>query len=90
MATRQSTPLPQPLRLRRAQRGPQVTREGKERSRQRLRRGVPGQKTVRADPTLRHRFRLQERQHDVPAAEDERTRAVESCKHSRGRSAGQH
>ena len=64
----------------------QVSRERKEGARNGLCCPVPGEKGLFADPALRYRCRVEQRQHNVSAAEDERTAPIESIENGPGRS----
>lgn len=61
--------------------------EGEERAGNRLRGGVAGEEEVAAHPARGDHFRLQERQHHVAAAEDQRAGAVEGVDAFDGRAA---
>ena len=58
--------------------GAEISGEGEERPRNRLRRAVAGQKRIVADPAGRDERLAQQRQHDMAATEDQRAGAVES------------
>ena len=76
IATRQIRPPSQPLGAGRHDRA-EIGGEGEERPRHRLRRAIAGEKGVVADPAGRHHRGLQQRQHDMAAAEHQRAGAVE-------------
>ena len=67
---------------------PEERREREERSGQRLCRAVSGEEHVLAHPARRHDARLEERQDDVAAAEDERPGPVERLDERDARVAG--
>ena len=60
---------------------PQIGGEGEERPGHGLSGAVAGEKGVVAHPARRHHRGLQQGQHDVAAAEDERARAIERLEH---------
>ena len=64
----------------------QIGGEGEERSGNRLRRAVAGEKSIVADPAGRDKRLAQQRQHDMAAAEDQRAGAIERVEqgHARG------
>ena len=57
--------------------------EGEQRSRDRLRRAVAGEKRIVADPARRHERLAQQRQDHVAAAEHQRARAIERVEQRR-------
>ena len=68
---------PDPAVRRRAHHRAEIGGEGEQRSGHGLRGAVTGEKRVVVDPTRRHDGGLQQRQNHVPAAEHQRTRAIE-------------
>ena len=59
-------------------------REGEQGAGNGLRRAVPGEESLVADPARRYDFGLQQGQHDMPAAEYQRTGAIERIDDSHG------
>ena len=57
--------------------GAEIGGEGEERTRNRLRCAIAGEERIIADPAGRHHRRLQQREDDVPAAEDQRSGPIE-------------
>ena len=66
------------VRAARVHDGAQVRGEREQRAGDRLRGAVAGQELLVVDPARRHHLGLQQRQHDVAAAEDQRADAVEA------------